>query len=75
MTNIKHLITKREHQIVSALSLGMNSYEISEQLFITIYTVQTHRKNVMEKTSSKNTAHLIRRCYELGLFNYEIVEG
>ena len=74
MTNVKHSITKREHQIVSALSLGMNSYEISKKLFISIYTVQTHRKNVMEKTDSRNTAHLIRRCFELGLFNYEIVD-
>lgn len=69
MNEIKQLITKREHQIVSALSHGMNSHEISEKLFISIYTVQTHRKNVMEKTSAKNTAHLIRRCFELGLFN------
>ncbi|MEL6559952.1 MAG: helix-turn-helix transcriptional regulator [Bacteroidota bacterium] len=69
MNEIKQSITKREHQIVSALSQGMNSYEISEKLFISIYTVQTHRKNVMEKTSARNTAHLIRRCFELGLFN------
>lgn len=74
MTNIRHLITKREHQIVAALSLGMNSHEISKKLFISVYTVQTHRKNVMEKTSAKNTAHLIRRCYELGVFNYGLID-
>lgn len=68
MINSIHKITKREHEIAQALSNGLNSTEISKKLFISVYTVQTHRKNVMEKTNAKNTAHLIRRCYELGLF-------
>lgn len=67
MKAITKEITKREYEIVNALSQGLSSSEISEKLFISVYTVQTHRKNAMEKTAARNAAHLIRRFYELGL--------
>ena len=67
MLNVNSNITKREFEIVNALSHGMNSEEISEKLFISIFTVQTHRKNILQKVSAKNTAHLVRIFFDQGL--------
>ena len=53
------LITKREREIVSHLAEGLNSNEVAERLFISLETVKCHRKNIIEKTGARNTAHLI----------------
>jgi DNA-binding NarL/FixJ family response regulator len=37
----------------------MNSLQISEKLFLSYYTVKTHRKNILQKLELKNTAGLI----------------
>lgn len=60
-------ITRREKEIIAAISQGLNSVEISEKFFISIHTVQTHRKNILMKMDARNTAHMVRKSYELGL--------
>lgn len=60
-------ITQRERQIIWAVSHGFNSDEISEKFFISLNTVTTHRKNIINKLKVRNTAHLIRKSFELGL--------
>ncbi len=60
-------ISRREIEIIAALSHGMSSQEISEKLFISVHTVDTHRRNIIQKIKAKNTAHLIRKSFELGL--------
>lgn len=59
-------ITRREYEIVNALSHGMNSQEIADKLFISTFTVQTHRKNILQKLEARNTAHLVRIFFESG---------
>ena len=46
---------------------GFNSREISEKLFISINTVQYHRKQLLRKTLSRNVAELIGKAYQLSL--------
>lgn len=46
---------------------GLNSREISEKLFISINTVQYHRKQLLRKTLSRNVAELIGKAYQLNL--------
>jgi DNA-binding CsgD family transcriptional regulator len=38
----------------------MTNQEIADKLFTSKRTVETHRKNLIEKTQSKNTAALIK---------------
>jgi DNA-binding NarL/FixJ family response regulator len=52
-------LTKRELEIIKLIALQMNSLQISEKLFLSIYTVKTHRKNILQKLELKNTAGLI----------------
>jgi DNA-binding NarL/FixJ family response regulator len=52
-------LTKRELEIIKLIALQMNSSQISEKLFLSYYTVKTHRKNILQKLELKNTAGLI----------------
>jgi len=62
-------LTERELEIAEALSRGLSSDEISAKLFISVFTVNTHRRNAMVKVNAKNTAHLVRKCFEGGVFD------
>lgn len=49
------------------LSHGLSTKEISNLLYISFYTVDTHRKNVMEKLGARNMPHAIRLAMQKGL--------
>lgn len=52
-------LSKREFEIIRLLAKGLNSKAIAEELFISRHTVDTYRRNILEKTGCKNTAELI----------------
>lgn len=54
------ILTTRELEIVTLISLEYSGKEISEQLFISTNTVETHRKNIMKKLKTKNTIGLVK---------------
>ncbi|MFV8326368.1 response regulator [Flavobacterium sp. ZS1P14] len=54
------ILTGRELEIIILISLEYSGKEISEQLFISVNTVETHRKNIMKKLDAKNTISLVK---------------
>lgn len=60
----------REREIMQLLAKGRSSKEIAEILFIADRTVDTHRKNLMEKAGVRNTAQLIAFGALHGLLNH-----
>jgi DNA-binding NarL/FixJ family response regulator len=65
-TNAAYL-TKREKEVLINIAEGLTNMQISQKLFISIDTVDTHRKNLYTKLKVKNTALLIRAAIDLGL--------
>lgn len=57
---VHSVLTGRELEIISLISLEYSGKEISEMLFISINTVETHRKNIMRKLEAKNTIGLVK---------------
>nr|WP_294921215.1 helix-turn-helix transcriptional regulator [uncultured Prevotella sp.] len=55
--------------MLNLLSRGMNSNEIAAQLFISHHTVDFHRRQLMQKTGSKNIANLIGNAFRLGILS------
>lgn len=53
-------LTSREIEILSLIAQGQTNQEMAETLFLSKRTVEGHRQSLLEKTSSKNTASLIR---------------
>ena len=60
-------LTKREKEVLILIAEGLTNLQISEKLFISIDTVDSHRKNLHTKLNVKNTAMLIRFATENGL--------
>ncbi|MCP5063782.1 MAG: helix-turn-helix transcriptional regulator [Ignavibacteriae bacterium] len=55
----KYNLTEREVEIINYLIVGKSSKQIAEKLFITKYTVDSHRKHILEKTKFHSTAELV----------------
>jgi len=46
-------LTKREFEILALIKKGLTSIEISNKLFLSKLTIDTHRKNILAKTNSR----------------------
>lgn len=60
-------LTRREKEILALIAEGMTNNQIASKLFISIDTVDSHRKNLHSKLNVKNTAQLIRFAIESNL--------
>lgn len=67
LLNIGIPFSQREFEIIKLIATGMNSEQISEKLFISINTVSTHRKNIIDKTGKNSISELIYELQEKGL--------
>lgn len=63
----KQNLTKREIEILGLLAKGMASKKIADELFLSVNTVNNHRRSILEKTNSENTAMAIQYGASLGL--------
>lgn len=54
------VLTRREKEVLKLIADGMTNAEIAKKLFISVTTVDTHRKNLLAKLEAKNTASLVR---------------
>lgn len=59
-------LTKREREVLKLLAEGKKPREIADILFVSIYTVRTHRNNIMKKLKLKGVADLIRYAISHG---------
>ncbi|MEK6783685.1 MAG: response regulator transcription factor [Bacteroidota bacterium] len=57
----------RETEILRLLGKGKNSSEIAEELFITVSTVKTHRRNMLRKLKASNTSQLLKFGFDNNL--------
>ena len=65
------LITKREREILKLIADGLTNQEIAIQLFISTFTVDSHRKNLLLKFNAKNTATLIKTVISKGIIDVD----
>lgn len=66
-TAVKMHITKREHEILKHLCGGLTNKEIARALFISTYTVDTHRKRLLTKLDARNAMHMGVVAERMGL--------
>ncbi|MBI1222397.1 MAG: response regulator [Bacteroidetes bacterium] len=58
--------TSREKEILILIYEGLSTAEMAEKLFLSPYTVETHRRNLLSKTETKNATQLINKAIEQG---------
>ncbi len=60
-------LTTRETEILKLIARGLSSKDMSKQLFISVNTVETYRKNLFQKFEVNNMAALVKKAIELGI--------
>lgn len=63
----KVMLTRRELEVLKLLASEFSNQEIADKLFISSRTVDTHRRNLLEKLKLKNNAGLVRYAIKNGL--------
>jgi two-component system response regulator NreC len=60
-------LSSREREVLQLLAEGDSSVQIAAKLYISIKTVSTHRRHIMEKLKLNNLADLIKLALREGL--------
>jgi len=60
-------ITRREKEVLLHIAEGLTTQETADKLFISPHTVESHRKNLMEKFEVKSMTSVISKVKSLGL--------
>jgi two-component system nitrate/nitrite response regulator NarL len=63
------VLTRREKEIIELLSDGLTSPQIANKLFLSVYTIETHRKNLLQKFNVSSTLLLLKVAREYKLLN------
>jgi hypothetical protein len=64
---IGNVFSDREFEIIRMIQEGLDSEQIAGKLFLSKHTVNTHRKNILEKTGKSHISDLIYDLKERGL--------
>jgi DNA-binding NarL/FixJ family response regulator len=62
-------LTDREIEVLRLIADEYSNPEIAEKLFISVRTVDTHRRNLLDKLMVKNTAGLVKYAIQKNLLN------
>jgi DNA-binding NarL/FixJ family response regulator len=61
------LLSERENEIITFIAEGLTNVQIAEILFLSNHTINTHRKNIMNKLGVKNTAGIVMYAVKTNL--------
>jgi two-component system, NarL family, response regulator NreC len=59
-TRIEDILSKREIEVLQLVCKEYSNVAIAEQLFLSVSTVETHRKNLIAKLGVNNTVGLVK---------------
>lgn len=65
----KKLLTKREIEVLKLIVDEKTSIEIADALSISVRTVETHRKNISQKTHVRNPIGLVKYAIQSGFID------
>jgi DNA-binding CsgD family transcriptional regulator len=60
-------LSDREFEIVKLIAEGLNSEQIADKIFLSVHTINTHRRNIVAKTEKHNIAEVIFDLQKLRL--------
>ena len=63
------LLTPREREILQLIAEGKSNKEVANLLHLSVYTVETHRANMMEKLKLKSVPELILYAVRKGIIS------
>ncbi|HBH47730.1 MAG TPA: DNA-binding response regulator [Bacteroidales bacterium] len=63
----KIVLSDREKEVLSLICQGHSNQEIADAIDLSVHTVDSHRRNLLNKTSARNTASLVMIALRDGL--------
>ncbi len=67
LLNLGNIFTGREFEIIKLIGSGLSSEEIADKIFLSVHTVNTHRRNILEKSGKETISELIYDLMERGV--------
>jgi len=64
-------LTKREIEIIQKIANDMNNQEIADELHISLRTVETHRRNLMQKLNVKTVVALLKYAAQHNIISFD----
>ncbi len=64
-------LTEREEDVLKLLAEGMSNKEVGDKLNISVHTVNSHRKNIMEKTGIRSVSGLTIYAVSKGIITLD----
>ncbi|MEZ4906349.1 MAG: LuxR C-terminal-related transcriptional regulator [Saprospiraceae bacterium] len=64
-------MSDRETEVLQLLAQGLSTKEIADRLYLSIHTVNTHRKNIMNKTDIRSLAGLTIYAVSKGIISLD----
>ncbi len=61
------VVSERELEVISLIAEGYTNTQIAEKLYLSTYTIGTHRKNILAKLGVNNTAGIVMYAVKHGL--------
>lgn len=68
INHIQNPLSAREMEIIPLICEGFKNKDIAEKLFISIRTVEGHRKKIAEKTDTSNVVELVLYAIKNGIY-------
>jgi two-component system response regulator NreC len=66
------ILTPRERQVLQLMAEGKSTNQIADSLFVSVKTVEAHRKQLMNKLDIHNVAELTKYAIRQGLTSLEV---
>lgn len=63
----KFRLSKREIEVLKQVLQGKTNKEIADCLFLSVFTVETHRKHIHQKLGVSNSIELMKKTLEMNL--------
>jgi len=67
--NAIETLTNREKEVLMLLGAGLNPTKISKHLFLSIKTISTYKRRILDKLQLENSTELIKFCLQNKLIN------
>ncbi|HNU68457.1 MAG TPA: response regulator transcription factor [Myxococcota bacterium] len=71
----KTKLSPREREIIQLLAEGWSTRDISGKLFLSVKTVETHRRNIMHKVGVTTIAELTRFAIKEGFTSLDLIDS
>jgi len=62
-------LTRREKEVLDLIAKEMTTSEMSEELHISLNTIETHRRNLIQKFNVRNSVGLVREAMLKGIID------